>query len=119
MNRQTIALARLLGQDALVQQMVQAEPALRYVMEIAAAQTNGGKRWFAYTALKRICDRLVGDHARNPDLSTSGHWEKMIAVLDELLPGIGEGEDEPLEDYEAAVEQAYYRMLEEENGARV
>ena len=119
MNRQTLTFARLLGQDALVQQMVQAEPALRYVMEIAAAQTNGGERWFAYTALKRICDRLVGDHAHNPDLSTSDHWEKMMAVLDELLPDAGEGEDAPLENYEVAVEQAYYRMLEEENGAIV
>ena len=119
MNRQTLALARLLEQDAQVQQMVQAEPALRHVMDIAAAQTNGGERWFAYTALKRICDRLVGDTARNPMLRTSGHWEKMMQVLDELLPGIDEGEDEPLEDYEAAVERAYYRLLEEENGAIV
>ena len=112
-ERQTQALARI-EQDEQVQLMLSHEPALQHIMRIAAAQTNGGERWFAYTALKTICDELVGWGAYHPDLRTSVYWERMMQILDELLPDVSEGvEEELINDYEIALEQAYYDAIRE------
>lgn len=109
-DRQALVLTRLLEQDTDVQIMIAHEPALRHVMTIAAKQTRGRDRWFAYTALKNICDGLVGWGAYNPALRKSAYWEKMMIILDELLPDSDQGiVDDLYTDYEVEIERAFYR----------
>lgn len=108
--RQAQALAHL-EQDVIMQAMIIREPAILHVMQIAAAQTKGGDRWFAYTALKNICEELVGWGAYHPDLRTSRYWERMMDALDELLPVVEEDDGQAADEYMSEIEQAYHDAI--------
>jgi hypothetical protein len=108
--RQAQALARL-EQDEQIKGMIACEPAIHHVMRIAAAQSKGGDRWFAYSALKTICYDLIGWGAYHPELRTSRHWECMIDAIDELLPNVEEDDGIPPDDYMSELEQAYYDAI--------
>lgn len=108
--RQSQALARL-EQDPQVQHMLAIEPDLKHVMTIAANQNDGDTRWYAYTALKEVMNGFVGWDARNPHLRESLYWEKMIKVIDELLPDEEEQDTSPRLLQSTALDQNFQDAL--------
>lgn len=68
-----------------LREIVKAEPDIRHVLHVAAMQQEARSRWVAYTALKQICEPLVGWDARNTHLQTEWHYQTVIKAIDELL----------------------------------
>lgn len=84
-----------LEENAVLKAIVEAEPDIRHVLHVAAMQKEPRTRWRAYSALKQVCESLVGWDARNTALRTERHYETVIDAIDALLIAAEVDEDEP------------------------
>lgn len=78
-------LERILSTSQM-QQILELEPAIRTILEIAADPEPRKNRWIAYEALKRMIQPYVGFDARQQELRTCQHYDLMIEAIDTLLP---------------------------------
>lgn len=82
------AVLTLVNKQQLLAEMVEQEPLLLPLLELATLQP-GRAHWRAYSALKQIGAVLVGWDARNPALASAGHYETFCQAIDALLPEEG------------------------------
>ncbi len=72
--------------NSRMQRVIELEPGICTILEIAADPEPRENRWIAYEALKRMMQPYVGFDARQEELRTCQHYDLMIDAINELLP---------------------------------
>jgi hypothetical protein len=69
-----------------LQRMIELEPYILTLLEIAADPEPRDNRWISYEALKRLADPYVGWNARRAELQTHEQHDMLMSAFDRLLP---------------------------------
>lgn len=84
------ALERILS-DRQMQRVIELEPGIRTILALAADPQPRENRWVSYEALKRMMQPYIGFDARQEELRTCQHYDRLIEAIDELLPKASTG----------------------------
>lgn len=96
------AVAQVHRSAALVETYQLEQQAVEAIIDQALAYPSDENRWHAYEDLKAQASQIVGWDAQHESLSTTTHYEVMVAFIDWLLPS-GEPEDDDGMDEEGIV----------------
>jgi len=78
-------LAQVLSEHH-IQRMIEIEPPLLALLQVAADPEPRDNRWLSYEAIKRMAAPYVGWDARHEELRSSVQYELLMCAVDTLLP---------------------------------
>lgn len=83
-------LAMVHGEFFLTDIAKHAPVTLHRIIDLAFLQPEEMNRWHVYERLKAIAKGVAGYESRHAELSSSGHYEALIAFIDRILPREGD-----------------------------